>query len=54
MTAYVITGSYPAYTVTADGKHLTHATEMRAIMRLFTNRIEPGDSITWEAEQEAQ
>lgn len=55
MTAYVIHGEYPTYTITADGEEFDRSSNMGAIMGMFTHRIEPGDSITWEiASQEAR
>jgi hypothetical protein len=50
MTAYVITGAYPAYTVDEDGEYLDNCSELAPLMRMLTHRLEPGDTITWKGQ----
>jgi hypothetical protein len=52
VTSYVIRGEYPAYTLTADGTHVTHATQLRPLMCSLANEIQPGDTITWQPHPE--
>lgn len=52
MTNFVIRGEWPAYTLTADGTHVTHATELRPLMASLAHELQPGDTITWQPHPE--
>jgi hypothetical protein len=49
MSQYIITGEYPAYTITDNDGNEDYASDMGSIMKRFTWKLEPGDTIHWEA-----
>lgn len=47
---YTIHGEYPNYTLTDEGGYVDSFSAMGQIMERFTWTLEPGDTVTWNAE----